>query len=647
MKYTTHSGERIAGRRDSFGAGHPTVSKLRRRAAGACAATLVIGAMIAGPGVAYANDGELNVPDQTVELSPVEQPDMKPADVSEQAELETPEADVPAEGKEEPLDDVESEASELQEKENEESAVEAADVTFDSVSIVQDRQYQAGAVDVAYTMAIPNTVKSGDTIQLTYQAPLDYDDSVKPVLSDNEGVVVATGELTDAQNRVITFTFTDYVDKNKDVKITGTFAMIANDPEIAGNPDAQSTTHEIVFTQGNETFADTLVIDPPARTPLTKVFNYGVWTGEDKGHIKPENAILWTANSPEGEWESMTVEFEPAATSTLECSTLKFYTQEVPDGDLYHNIENDNDQQRTLSGSLVDTPTFVEDVQCDEERVVVSYKGHVDDNFLYQFTVEASVKDRDTIGHFGSVVRGSNIITADGAVACPDPSWPESGEYIDFAPSCALTDTHWYNFVARDAAGGEGEGVRRDASIEIQKYSTAEGLVDGDYDATPGKQLKKGASEQITFEITNTGEEPLSEIVLVDQTITGPDLEMTKCALEGVTLDAGQSVTCTGVVTVTEPGQHGDSATVTAVARGGQQVVDSDLWWGVVAPDPVIPPEKPEETDPGQTVKPSVSKTSLALTGGDSQWLLAGIAALILATGGVVYGISRRQSKQH
>ncbi|GAA1612968.1 hypothetical protein GCM10009805_04530 [Leucobacter chromiireducens subsp. solipictus] len=644
--------------------------------AGAGASVLLVGGLFAGPGIAFASDADASAQEQAAEALQDEQhvgdqvvdatsqvtsdgslDDESPDEKNDRGiEIENQDLIPPAEESHRASENEEREAPAV------EVAAEEAP-SFDDVHIVQERQYQGGAVDVAYRMAVPDSVTEGDTVELTFQAPLDYDDSVPPTLRDSEGEIVATGKLTDPENRVITFTFTDYVDRKNNVMIEGSFAMIANDPELEANLDGSSTTHQITFTQGDEQFEDTLIIDPHTRTPLTRVFNYGLWTGEDRGHEKPENAIEWRANSPEGQWEGMTVSLVPVnATSTFECSTLQFFNVEVPDGSVYHSIENDiidyysggrenNDEQRTFAGTIDELPSFVKSVDCSPEQVEVVYEEHIADNFLRQFSIEASVKDRDQIGHFGSVVRGSAIAVSDGAVECPDPTWnAELGKvdpYVDYASACALQDTHWYNFVARDAAIGGGGGEDRLASIDLIKFSSAEGPQDGDFNTAPGKTMQKGDAEQIVFEITNTGEETLSEIVLEDRTLAGATLEMTACELGGVTLAAGESVTCEGVVTQAEAGQHGNSATVTAVAeRSGERVTDTDDWWGSVAADPVKPPVDPKPTDPEPTdpvtPDPEPEHPGLALTGsGVSALLVGGIAALLLLGAGVAYTAAR------
>ncbi|TDP89731.1 hypothetical protein EDF62_3028 [Leucobacter luti] len=621
---------------------------LRRPLAALSVSALVLGAVFAGPSVAFANDeasSDAGAAPTLVEDAAAEEVGADGApDPALSVDGETIE---PTEQGVDPALDASDELSTGSERLPADQALDAVadSVVFDNVFIVQPRQYQGGAVDVAYAITIPDSVKAGDTIQLAYQAPLEYDNSIETVLKDADGVVVATGKLTDLENRIITFTFTDYVDKKKNVTIAGEFAMIANDPTLDGNLDGVSTTHEITFAQGELSFTDTLVIDPHSRTPLTKVFNYGVWTAEDKGHKNPEEAILWTANSPEGSWEGATVTLEPAnGTSSFECSTLQFYTIEVPDGALYHNTEFDNEEQRTLSGSIANQPTFVKSVTCTEDRIEVVYDGHVDDNFVRQFTVKAGVNDRDEIGHFGSVIRGTDFVHSADAVACPDPIW--GGTYVDYAPACTLEDTHWYNFVARDAAVGGGTGENRDASISIEKFSTDEGLAQGDYDTTPGKSLKKDTTEKITFEITNTGEETLTNISLVDTTIVGAELEMTQCDLDGLSLAAGESATCEGEVTVSTPGQHGDTATVTASARGGIEVSDTDDWWGAVAPDPTDPPVNP--ADPEKPVDPQKPDQhgNLAVTGHDAPWLLVLLAGFLAVGGGAVHLLSRRQTKR-
>lgn len=180
----------------SSGSGRAPAAGLRRTLACVGASTMVLGAVFAGPSLAYANDAEAPVQGEVQENTTERVTETGATDAQSKqapgtdAEKAEPLADEAA------ADPVEDEAP-------------ATEVVFDTVFIKQTRQYQGGAVDVAYELAIPDSVKAGDTIQLGFQAPLDYDNSVEPVLRDANGEIVATGKLTDTENRIITFTFTD------------------------------------------------------------------------------------------------------------------------------------------------------------------------------------------------------------------------------------------------------------------------------------------------------------------------------------------------------------------------------------------------------------------------------------------------------
>ena len=135
--------------------------------------------------------------------------------------------------------------------------------------------------------------------------------------------------------------------------------------------------------------------------------------------------------------------------------------------------------------------------------------------------------------------------------------------------------------------------------ITIDKYDT----LDGD-DGTTGhfhntnRQLQNGVSVPIKFTITNTGNEPLKDIVVVDKTIAGvgviTGLSCDFSPLGGPTTGTtwvgpfavGASFDCTGEL----PGlayfdKHTDKATVTGTGvYSGKPVTDDDIWNGEVPP---------------------------------------------------------------
>lgn len=481
---------------------------------------------------------------------------------------------------------------------------EPADVQFDSVSITEDRQFDRGAVNVDFSLSVPDASKAGDTFTIIYPSLLRYDNSKPAVIKLSDGTVVATGALTDPDTRTITFTFTDVVDTYRNVKVSGYFGMIIDDPA------ANSTSKPFVFFQNGQQFTDNVITDPSQRPPLTSVYIYGEWNAEDRGRDVPKGAITWTANLPEGQWSGQTVTVSPSdATSLFDCSTVSFYTTEVPDGAIYHSSVLDENQ-----ASDGTDPSYADVVSCSQTELVVKYSEPVDTNFVRQIKIVADAADTDVTSQFGANVVNSDLVLAEG--------------------DAAIVPTTWYNFVARDVAAGEGEGEVRASDISIVKYSAAEGAVDGDFNSAPGKTLAADQSEKIIFAITNTGTEDLTSIKLTDTTLSGAPLTLDECVLDDVVLLPGATVTCEGTLVPTMPGEYADNATVTAVSvRDATPVTDSDAWYGNV-PAPVVPPVVP-------TVPASLASTGLATA---ALPIYVGGSALMMLAGAAVFFITRRRS---
>ncbi len=176
-------------------------------------------------------------------------------------------------------------------------------------------------------------------------------------------------------------------------------------------------------------------------------------------------------------------------------------------------------------------------------------------------------------------------------------------------------------------------------AIDIEKWSTADGLVAGDFDTAPGKAVEAGKATAITMTITNTGNEALTKIHVTDTTLTGPAMTDLDCDFSplggpatGVTWDGpfeiGASFECTGQV----PGMdaattHADEAAVTGIGvKSGTAVQDADQWHA--------------KTPKGAAPAPFDGPTTLALTGGIIG--STGLAALALILLGIVLVRRRR-----
>lgn len=120
-------------------------------------------------------------------------------------------------------------------------------------------------------------------------------------------------------------------------------------------------------------------------------------------------------------------------------------------------------------------------------------------------------------------------------------------------------------------------------AITLEKYDTQSGLEAGDRD-TAGEALTVSGDTEIAFLITNTGDVPLVDVSLSDETVDGTgvvkDIKFPD-DWDG-SLDPGESVTAVGTLTGVEPGSsHTDTGTVTGRSYyTGSEVSASDDWNG-------------------------------------------------------------------
>ncbi|RWZ61523.1 hypothetical protein ELQ92_11135 [Labedella populi] len=135
-------------------------------------------------------------------------------------------------------------------------------------------------------------------------------------------------------------------------------------------------------------------------------------------------------------------------------------------------------------------------------------------------------------------------------------------------------------------------------SIDIEKWSTADGYPGGDFDDLPGKAVAAGAPVPVTMTITNDGEEDLIDVSVRDTTDAGPDLTDLSCDFsplggpesgtdwEGPFL-VGDSFDCTGTVPgMPVGGVHSDTADVIGTGVETGRDVDDEDPFHVTTPSP-------------------------------------------------------------
>ncbi|MFV0373526.1 SdrD B-like domain-containing protein [Microbacterium sp.] len=198
----------------------------------------------------------------------------------------------------------------------------------------------------------------------------------------------------------------------------------------------------------------------------------------------------------------------------------------------------------------------------------------------------AEISEQTPVDENGDVItdrEGEPIVDVDSVPDQEDTDVLIDDE-IDLTPATGDEDDH-------DIAS-----VHTPPVIDIEKWNTNEGLVPGDHD----RDYYEAASEEdveVSFTITNSGSEALTDIVVSDKTTDGPDMTGLTCdfsALGGPStglewdgpFEVGDSFDC--VATLPAMGyneQHSDTARVTGIgAETGIPVVDEDDWNGKTPP---------------------------------------------------------------
>jgi hypothetical protein len=279
-------------------------------------------------------------------------------------------------------------------------------------------------------------------------------------------------------------------------------------------------------------------------------------------------------------------------------------------------------------------------------------------------------------------VTGRATITCDpaSAVATVSIAATAAGEYYTLEGHATVTEvrdsytdnarvvqsgvTHEVSAEAGVRSGGViGDGSGRVPHIDIEKWSTDQGPVDGDHDDAPGKALDPAAAEQISFTITNDGREDLVDVVVADRTSGGIGV------IEGLSCDfsplggpatgvewagpfvVGATFTCTGTLPpLGAAASHADLASVDAIGvQTRQPVEDEDSWHGTT-PEQQTPTPTPTPTETEVEVQqPSSSSGSddqeLAYTGAGSVPLAAGLLGGVLLIVGL--GLIRLRGRRN
>ena len=174
------------------------------------------------------------------------------------------------------------------------------------------------------------------------------------------------------------------------------------------------------------------------------------------------------------------------------------------------------------------------------------------------------------------------------------PVWNADKQKWEYGEPVVENDTDWVK--VRDLTEEElyqYDCVKPYPDVDIEKWSTSDGMVAGDFDES-AKGLNPTGDEAITFTVTNSGDEKLVNVSVSDETTAGTG------TLTGVSCDfsvlggpatgtswsgpflVGDSFPCTGTLpALGYDATHTDVATVTAEGKySGTTVTDNDPWNG-------------------------------------------------------------------
>ncbi len=179
----------------------------------------------------------------------------------------------------------------------------------------------------------------------------------------------------------------------------------------------------------------------------------------------------------------------------------------------------------------------------------------------------------------GKITLHDIVVTDDleGDVKCPKTKL-ESGESMKCRATGKAIEGPYENVGSVVGVTAEGDEARdkdeshytggaadKNSSIRIEKSTNGE-----DADGAPGPEIEIGTIVEWTYEVTNTGETTLEDLVVTDnQGVT------VLCALQTTTLLPGQTLTCSASGEAVE-GQYENVGLVSATSPSSETIRDKD-----------------------------------------------------------------------
>ncbi len=415
-----------------------------------------------------------------------------------------------------------------------------------SVTVTPPTPKASDPIRTTMTFCVPNGTQSGDFFTLTLPDLLTGVPRTFQV-KDPSGNVVARATASTSSPIVVTFTMTDYAEKHQNVCGKAAFDSVFTQTVEPG------TTQTLTFTDNTGgTFTDTVHVAPGIVVNRQNPHKYGNWADpNDQCRLSPTDCIAWRIDSPAGPFDSAHFVDPANDGQTVSCATVHIYRADL-----------DANGQITAKTDVTAAST----VQCTAGQLDVT-------------TGPAGANQIMTVWYRSSATTAAPI----GGVL-----------FVNTAEVSTTRDTETTtNPVETSVRSGTafGEGVGDNVTI-VKKDTNG-----NDADTEAQAATLPDGTATLQFTITNTGLDPLIDVVVTDRVVQGGTVTGLTCQFPGGSTGTtwagpfavGASFTCTAKLAGVTPGTvHEDVATVTGTGQATGRQVSANNPYHAVTVQPAI-----------------------------------------------------------